>query len=185
MTWLELVAMRIKEKEHKSCWRERKYIMDEFKVIQEEVQQLLTTNMEGPENEILDVQKFNLDTEYAEEQKLWSAVRCKHAKLYLEALIVAQDNVTKWCKRYFWDRMNVQGKAIWAICDNFDIRNYVMLPGDINSDKLKIIEEKRRIEDLMARLDTFRPWIPYSDKYVDILLKFHTFNLNKTAGFLL
>lgn len=164
ITWLELVAERIKEEERKSCYRERSYILWEFKAIQDEVQELLTKNLEGPENEVLDMQKFNLDTEYAEEQKLWAGVRCKHTKIYLEALIVAQDNVTKWCKKYFWDRMSVQGKSICAICDNLDIQNYVMFPSEGKENVLKIIGEKRRIEDLMAKLDSFQPWIPQSNR---------------------
>lgn len=163
-TWLELIALRNKEKQRKSCIKERYYILEEFKVIQQEVQDLLTKNLEGPENEVLDVQKFNLDSEYSEEQRLWSATRCKHAKIYLETLIVAQDNVTKWCKNFFWDRMDVQGKAIRAISDNFYLRNYVMLPHDQNNDIIKAIEEKRRVEDLMARQDSFQPWIPYTDR---------------------
>lgn len=162
-TWLELVKLRTTERERKFCVRERYFILEEFKVIQKEVQELLTKNMEGPANEVLDVQRFNLDTEQAEEQKLWSERRCKHAKTYLETLIVAQDNVAKWCKKYFWERMQVQGKSIWAICDHFDIQNYVMFPHDQNNDEIKVIGEKRRIEDLMARQDIFRPWVPHTD----------------------
>lgn len=156
--------LRTTEREHKSCIRERYHILEEFKVIQKEVQELLTKNIEGPENEILDVQKFNLDTEQAEDKRLWSEARCRHAKTYLETLIVAQDNVTKWCKNYFWNRMHVQGKAIWAICDNFDIRNCVMFPQDQDNDEINAIAEKRRMEDLMARLDSFRPWVPYTER---------------------
>lgn len=158
--------MRTTEKEHKLCIRERYHILEEFKIIQKEVQELLTNNIEGPENEVLDVQKFNLDTEYAEEQKLWSETRCLHTKTYLEALIVAQDNVTKWCKNYFWEKMQVQGKSLWAICDNFDIENYVLRSEEQNNDEINVIAERRRMEDLMAKYDTFRPWIPYPERYV-------------------
>lgn len=144
--------------------RERYYILEEFKFIQRDVQQLLTKNIEGPENEILDIQKFNLDSEYAEEQKLWSVVRCKHTKTYLETLIVAQDSVTKWCKMYFWEKMYVQGKTIWAISDNFNLQNYVMIPKQEDAHDTEVVEEKRRIEDLMSRPDSFQPWIPYTDE---------------------
>lgn len=163
-TWLELVVLRTTQREYRLCLRERFYILEEFKVIQKEVQELLTENIEGPDNEVLDVQKFNLDTEQAEEQRMWSETRCRHAKTYLETLIVAQDNVTKWCKKYFWERMHIHGKSMWAICDNFDIRNCVMLPEDQNNEEINGITEKRRIEDLMARLDSFRPWVPYTER---------------------
>lgn len=167
MTWFELVAAKIKAKEHQVCMKERDDIFNEFRIIQEEVQELLTKNIEGPESEVLDIQKFNLDTEHAEQQKLWSTVRCKHTKLYLEELIAAQDTVSKWCRKYFWERMSVQGKSVWTINDNFDLQNYVLFKHECDSDELNVVEGKRKIEDLMARYDSFHPWIPYPERYAE------------------
>lgn len=155
--------MRRKDKESEICAAERLSILQEFHAIQREIKKLLTKNLEGPENERISIQEFNLETNYVEHQRIRSLARCRQARLYLEALIEAQNKVSKWCKEYFWDSMFVQGKSIWAIFGSFDVQNYVLLHDcDIKSDALRKIEQQRRTEELMAKYDRFRPWVPAS-----------------------
>lgn len=164
-TWLEIIAIQEETKEREICASEKRSILEELRCIKKEVQSLLTQNLEGPEDERLDIQSFNLETEQSEALKQKSSARCKQAKLYLEALIVAQNTVAEWSKNYFWDRMTTQAKSIWAISGNFDVQNYVLLPIDAAVvEYLKAIEEQRKMEDLMAKYDSFRPWIPLSEK---------------------
>lgn len=165
MTWFEVTESQRKEKESELCAAERSGIFRDFRIIQAEIQELLTKNLEGPENEKIPIQDFNLDTDYAEDLKAASARLCKQTKEYLEALIVAQDKVTKWCKGYFWDRMLVQGKSIWSIFGNFDVQNYALLPERPEKQlMLASIEEQRRTERFLAKYDSFKPWIPYSER---------------------
>lgn len=161
MTWFEVTESIRKDKEAQLCARERASILEDFKVIQGEIQALLIKNLEGPDNEKIPIQEFNLDTEYAELLKKQSAKKCEETKNYLEALIVAQDKVTQWCKGYFWNRMWVQGKSIWSIFGNFDVQNYALLPEHPEKQRsLMSIVEQRRTEQFLAKHDSFKPWIP-------------------------
>lgn len=168
MTWFQVTDLKRKEREAEICAEERANILDEFKIIQGEVQELLTQNIEGPENEIIPIQEFNLEIEYANHLKSESIKKCEQTKAYLEALIAAQDKVTKWCKAYFWDRMFVQGKSIWAIFGNFDVENYVLLPNSNEKEaKAALVEQLRKTEDLLAKYDSFQPWMPYTESELE------------------
>lgn len=161
-TWMEVIEMQTLEKETQLCKDERQSILNEFKCIQQDIQELLTKNLEGPENERIPIQEFNLETDYAQEQRQRSKIECKRTKLYLERLIEVQDQVAKWCKINFYDKMSVQGKALWAIFDNFAVQNYVLLKdhGNNNQELISRIEEQRHMEELMAKYDRFQPYVP-------------------------
>lgn len=165
MTWFQVTESKRKEKESELCAEERAIILQDFKIIQSEIQELLTINLEGPDNEKIPIQDFNLDTEYADRLKSESAKLCEQTKNYLEALIVAQDKVTKWCKGYFWSRMLVQGQSIWSIFGNFDVQNYALFPERPEKQiQLLSTEEQRKTEQFLAKHDSFKPWIPYSQR---------------------
>lgn len=158
--------MQTIEKETQLCKNERESIRNEFKCIQHDLQNLLTKNLEGPENERIPMQEFNLETDYAQEQRERSKIECKRAKLYLEKLIEVQDQVAKWCIKNFYDKMSVQGKSLWAIFDNFSVQNYVLLKvhGSIDEEFLRRIEAQRHMEELMAKYDRFQPYVPLSPR---------------------
>lgn len=171
------------EKEFQLCKNERESILNEFRCIQQELQQLFTKNLEGPENERIPIQEFNLETDFALEQKQQSKIECRRTKLYLEKLIEAQDKVAKWCKMYFHDRMGVQGKSLWAIFDNFVVDNYVLLKiQGSNEDIINKIGKQRRMEELMAKYDKFQPYLLLPPKLVCLYYilkpKFYVYSLN-------
>lgn len=163
MTWFEVMEIRRREEERVACEKDRERILIEFDSIRKEIQELLTKNLEGPENEKLDIQKFNLDKERAEEMKKHNEALCEHTKNYLQALIVAQDEVTDFCRKYFWDGKEVQAQKLRAISENLDVDNYVILPATSEAtDALQKAEEWRKLELLLADEDCFRPWLPQS-----------------------
>lgn len=138
--------------------------MEEFKLIQAEVQQLLSANLDGPDNEKLDVQEFNLDVDLKNRKIEESRETCTNTKEYLEALIQAQDNVSNWLKNYCWNKMEVQGQEIRAIFQNFFVNNYVLLPSDDGVPKyeLEVMQAVRKLEMQMSKEDIFEPWVPKS-----------------------
>lgn len=145
---------------------EKKEIIAEFKRIRREVQDLLTKNIEGPDNEKLDIQEFNLDEDLKEKLLYANVKQCGRLKRYYEQVIVAQDKVSAWIKSFCWDSMSEKRKSIWAIFGNFDVQNYVLLPNDGELEEvLKCLEEQRTIEALMACEDKFEPWNPLSRRF--------------------
>ncbi|GJQ81907.1 hypothetical protein Trydic_g3740, partial [Trypoxylus dichotomus] len=160
-TWLEMEQMKKTEEEYLKCEKQRKNILKRFRQIKRMVGELLTKNLEGPENEYLDVQDFNLDTELKEQRWLENNEKCKETKIYLEKLIVAQDKVSQWIKEYCWDTMAEPGKSIFGIFTDLEVENYVLLPDDPQQMEIvKYIEEHRAIEEMMANTEIFEPWVP-------------------------
>lgn len=149
------------QQDYLKCETQRKSIIKHFKSIKRQVAELLTQNLEGPENEYLDIQDFNLDSELKEQRWHENNAKCKETRIYLEKLIVAQDKVSQWIKEYCWDTMAEQGKSICAIFADIDVENYVLLPEDVNNTEVaKYIEEHRILEEMMANVEIFEPWVP-------------------------
>ncbi|KAI4459081.1 hypothetical protein MML48_6g00013951 [Holotrichia oblita] len=161
VTWLEMEEMKRVQEDYLKCATQRKSIIKHFKSIKKQVVALLTQNLEGPENEYLDIQDFNLDSELKEQRWLENNLKCKETKIHLEKMIVAQDKVSDWIKQYCWDTMAEQGKTIFGIFADIDVDNYVLLPEDVNNTEVsKYIEEHRVLEEMMANVEIFEPWVP-------------------------
>lgn len=127
---------------------------------------MLIQNLEGPENERLDVQEFCLDLVDQAKKKDNARKDCLLMKEYYGKLIVAQDKVTTWIRKTFWDSMHVQGRIIQGIFANFEVENYTLLPPDGRQQEvLKIVEQFRSIENELAVDDIFEPWNPQEERY--------------------
>ena len=164
---MEVVEIMKVIKEYKRCKKNRQSILKKFGEIQKSVQTLLTMNLEGPENEYLDVQDFNLDNELRERQIVENKQKCDETKRYLEALMLAQDKVSNWIKTFCWDTMALPGRSIFGIFSNADVQKYALLPKDENEEEIvNRIEEQRRIEEMMSRDDMFEPWAVISPRYL-------------------
>lgn len=174
MTWLEYQRMALEMEERAHDEIERTAVWSSFKQIQLQVQQLLTANVEGPDDEKLNLQEFNMDLQLVEETKQRSQEDCLIMKEYFEKLIIAQDKVTTWIKKYLWDTMLIKGKVICAIFANFEVENFTLLPPDGQQQEvLKCVQEYRRIEQLLSKNDTFEPWIPQSERYRKQFIQFY------------
>lgn len=153
--------METTKREELSCRVERDNILAEFKSIKTELGRLLTANIEGPDNEKLDLQEFNLDVDLKEELIRQSQDDCQRTKIYLESLIVAQDKVTQWLKTFCWDSMAIIGQSICGIFSNFQVDNYVLVPFEqAMQQNLNLVDEYRKLEIQLATDDTFQPWLP-------------------------
>lgn len=173
MTWLEVKGIEKERAERRKNEAQRQAILKEFKLIQEDAQQLLTENLQGPENERLPLQEFSLDIEKDTTKKNDSKKDCLLMKDYYEKLIVAQDNVTTWLRRSLWDPMFVQGKVIQAMFANFEVENYTLLaPDGKQQETIKFIEEYRAIENALALNDVFEPWSLMEERLVPFLIAY-------------
>ncbi|KAK5649933.1 hypothetical protein RI129_000962 [Pyrocoelia pectoralis] len=172
-TWFEVEKINREIRERIECATERHDILLEFVSIQHEIKELLTKNLEGPDNERLDIQEFNLDIALKHEMTLQSQEKCKRTKQYLEALIDAQDKVSKWIKQFCWDPMRVQGQDLSAIFENFIVENYVLLDHDVGFTRntLEVVTELRNLETKMSKDDTLEPWVPKTISQLNLQLE--------------
>lgn len=160
-TWLEVEELLKVERERRACLTERKAIIASFKQLRREVRSLLIGNLEGPENEKLDIQEFNLDEEFKERVAFRNQIECDNAKKYYEQVIIAQNKVTQWIKRTCWDPISIQRKSILAFFASMDVENYPLFPlSDKEINYFEKVEEARLIELLLSYEDSFKPWRP-------------------------
>nr|CAI5834168.1 unnamed protein product [Callosobruchus analis] len=149
------------EREEQLCRVERKRIMTEFLSIKKALQELVTRNLEGPENEKIDLLEFYLDTSTYFQKRNQNKEDCRYMESYLKALIVAQDKVSEHIIKTYWEPMDVKGRLLKGIFVNTMCNLYVLLPPDQEGlKKLAWIEELRKIEKILATHDLFEPWLP-------------------------
>lgn len=153
--------MKKTQEEYMKCEEQRKGIMKRLRVIKKQVELLLSRNLDGPTNEYLDIQDFNLDTELKDRLWLENGMKCKQTKIFLEKLIVAQDKISQWIKEFCWDTMTQPGKTMYGICSDIEVENYTLLPEDPQQlEIVSYIEEHRALELMMANKEIFEPWVP-------------------------
>lgn len=163
--YLEVEELKKIEKERIKCEAERNSILQEFRSIQKELQQLLTQNIEGPENERLDLKEFNLNTTLFETKAAYNRDLRRATEVYLKHLIEAQNKITEYMMVNFWNNMKVPGTAILGIFANFEVTNYVLRYPDPNKEEiLKWIRHVRGIERFLNELNTFHPWEPITEE---------------------
>lgn len=135
-------------------------LLKEFQNIKEILNEMVTRNMNGPENEKVDFVDFYLDTGNYNRKKLKNKRECKEMEIHMKALIIAQDKVTVYLKRTYLLPMGVIGKIIRGIFQKTMATNYVLLPQDEKRlRQLKWIEELRKVEQCMSNTATFQPWL--------------------------
>lgn len=163
--YLEVQEMKKLEKEAFQCKKERDSILSEFKSIKTDLQNLLTANLEGPDNEKLDLKEFNLNTALYNEKAEYHAKLCKATEVYLRDLITAQNGVSEYMMANFWNQMLVPGGAIKAIFNNFEVTNYPLRPPDPNREHVfEGIRHQRRIERYLSEMNSFHPWQPMPEE---------------------
>jgi hypothetical protein len=168
--YLEVQEMRKLETERLKCHAERQAILYEFALIQRDLQELLTANIEGPENEKLDLKEFNMNTKLFEEKAEYHKKLRKATEIYLSHLIDAHNQISDYMVASYWEKMRIPGTAIRAIFANFEVNNYVLLPEDINREQiLEWIRCQRRIERYLNNMSSFQPWEPIEEEYQDIV----------------
>nr|CAH7727119.1 unnamed protein product [Callosobruchus chinensis] len=167
-SWVEVEEILRIEREEELCRVERKRIMDEFLSIKEALQELVTQNLEGPENEKIDLLEFYLDTSTYFQKRNQNKEDCRYMESYLKALIVAQDKVSEHIIKTYWEPMDVKGRLLKGIFVNTMCNLYVLLPPDQEGLKrLAWIEELRKIEKILASHDLFEPWLPLKKDELD------------------
>ncbi|RZB40350.1 WD repeat-containing protein 96 [Asbolus verrucosus] len=165
--YLEVEELKKIEQERIKCKVERTAIVKEFKSIQEELQHLLTENIEGPDNEKLNLMEFNLNIKLYEQKAEHHKKVCKATEIYLKHLIEAQNQISQFMLDNFWAKMRIPGTAIKAIFAHFEVWNYVLLPKNVETEEiLKWIRHQRRIERYLSEMNSFHPWVPMPEEKV-------------------
>lgn len=144
---------------------QRKQIIENFNAIKEVAVILLNHNLEGPKNERLELQEFNLDLQRKEDLTRAATYNCEKLKIYLEKVILEQDRISFAIKKKYWDPIDEPTKNLWAIFGNFDVQSYAVLPPDMDeAEKLERIQGYREIETICAKDDSFKPWTYLTDQ---------------------
>ncbi|KAJ8927379.1 hypothetical protein NQ314_020154 [Rhamnusium bicolor] len=147
-------------KEEEICEVEKAEILEEFNDIRNELIYLVTNNLNGPENEKLDLQDFYLDTALYNLKKQQNREDCKKTEIYLKALIVAQDTISQYLLKNYWETMEVKGKVMCGIFVSTMATKYTLLPRNMEKVKrLAWVEEQRRVEQFLCFNKSFYPWI--------------------------
>lgn len=163
-SYLQILEEKHLEQERKKCHEEKTAILEEFSLIQKELQFLLTENLEGPGNEKLDLEEFNLDTKLFEEKHEENKQLLKATEIYFKKIIDANNAIAEYMMENFWRRMKVPGCTIKAIFANFEVDNFVLVPEVENRENMidwikKFLNMTRSIE----QGNVFHPWKPMNE----------------------
>ncbi|XP_030768231.1 cilia- and flagella-associated protein 43 [Sitophilus oryzae] len=169
--WKEIQRLKLIASEEKACRIEKEKIWAEFHDISKTLKALVDQNMETTENKKLDLMEFYLDTALYNKKQLQNKEDCKQTETYLKCLIVAQDKVSNYIIKNYWEPMGIQWGNILGIFSEVKATNYCLLPESQNQlDKLSWVEEQRKVEQFMSSQDTFEPWVWMTqNKLMDVI----------------
>lgn len=160
MTWLEVEQILHTEREKEICEAEKEIVLFEFEIIKSQLQELVTKNINGPDNERLDLSEFFLDTALYNYKKDINKQECKSTEIYLKALIEAQDKVSKYLMENCWHPMEVKTQMVFGIFSRTEVSNFPLLPQDSYHDRqLAWVHEQRKVEQFLKIPDNFSPWM--------------------------
>ncbi|XP_044762202.1 cilia- and flagella-associated protein 43 [Coccinella septempunctata] len=160
-TWLEVDKMRRTEHERKAFQEEKAAIYVEYNEIRNKLRALLNQNLEGPENEKLDLVEFNLDTKYFDEIKEKNRVECKDTEQYIKKYVAAIYRVCDNIKNLCYNTMAVQKRKILGLGSSLNVESYSLLPPEGKKmEELNWIMEQLKLERFVNENDTFTPWKP-------------------------
>lgn len=160
MNWLEVQRILKCEREEEICREQKAALLEEFKDIQKTLCDLVTKNLEGPENEKIDLVEFYLDTTTYNLRKAINKEECKTTETYLKSLIEAQDRVSTYLQKNYLDTMHAPGKAIKGIFQPTMATSFILLP-PVPSVKSRFqwTEELRKVQQFINLTGSFEPWI--------------------------
>lgn len=142
---------------------ERRQCVEDLEALKRKVQALIDANEIAPEDEQLPIEEFNVDWEgitiaersaqlqrNADENGIRQ--ECEHLTAFTEAI-----------KEISWNKMDVKGRNIRGIFTRLKVENYSLLYPE---KEMEVALQKARVwrstEQMVARNDTFQPWIPLS-----------------------
>lgn len=148
------------EREREICAAEKESVLSEFEIIKSQLQELVTKNINGPDNEKLDLSEFYLDTALYNYKRDVNKQECKNTEIYLKALIEAQDKVSKYLMENCWHPMEVKTKMVLGIFSRTEVSNFPLLPPEsFRSRQLTWVHEQRKVEQFLKIADNFSPWM--------------------------
>lgn len=155
----DLKSEQAYQMEARESQQTRKLLFDQLDNLRSQVKKMLDENEELPEDEILEVQNFNLDlitTEHKEEE---ARQEREQAEKKMMDFIGAQSTMNTWIVEKCWNQMDVKGAKLRGMFINLFVDNYPLLAENMEK-KLQKIKLFRAIENSVARQDAFLPWRP-------------------------
>ncbi|XP_076260442.1 cilia- and flagella-associated protein 43 [Rhynchophorus ferrugineus] len=166
-SWKDIQRLKRIEMEEETCRVEKHKILKEFHSIQKSLVSLVDQNLDAAENEKLDLLEFYLDTTLYNKKQQQNKDDCKKTEIYLKCLVVAQDKVSSYIIKNYWEKMGVQWENILGIFSAVKATNYCLLPENYEKlSRLSWIEEQRKVEQFLSSQDTFEPWVWLSKEKV-------------------
>lgn len=145
-------------KEQKICQSEKTNILIDLKQIKMIINNLVTANINGPDNEKLELLEFYLDRGLYNQKTDLNKQECKKTEIYHKALIVAQDKVSKYLMENCWDSMQTKSQIVRGIFNRTEVSNFALLPQELVIDRLDWVHELRKVEQFLKVSDCFTPW---------------------------
>ncbi|XP_050507763.1 cilia- and flagella-associated protein 43 isoform X1 [Diabrotica virgifera virgifera] len=159
-TWLEVYEIERVLKEEAFCKAEKNEILEEFYSIQSTLKSLVTSNLRAADIEKIDLLEFYLDTNTYNQRKAKNREECRKTETYLKALIEAQNIVSQYVTKTYWDPMGVRGKVVRGIFQKTIATIYTLLPrNEASIRRLAWVEEQRKIEEFLSVNCIFEPWL--------------------------
>lgn len=146
---------------------EKASIYVEFNEIKNELRALLNQNLDGPENEKLDLVEFNLDIKYFNDIKEKNRVECKDTEQYIKKYVATIYKVCEKIKNLCFNTMAVQKRKLLGLSTSINVESYSLLPPDGKKmEELNWIMEQLKLERFVNENDTFTPWKPMTQALV-------------------
>lgn len=170
-SWLEYQDIMQTQEDVLVCRFDREMLLKDLNETKATIQNLITLNLEGPENQMLELTEFNLNLNAYKELCKKTDDECEYLNKYYRKLIVEQDKVFNYIKTNFYDIMMVPERQLYALFQNHCVANYSLpLPNIEQLERIENIEEYEKLESLCAPTDRFYPWNRYTKRYHSILL---------------
>lgn len=168
--YLEIVEEIRIQREQEVSITARKRIWEDFELLREKIKKMLDTNEGAPPEEILSLQSFNLNKEYANQQIVQAAEERKAEDERIKRYITTQSIIIERLKQMCWKKSETKPSKLRGIFTKLKLENYPIEVGESSDKRVKDILFWRQAEILASHEDTLHPWNPMGTSELENLL---------------
>lgn len=139
----------------------RKLLFNQLANLRSQVKKMLDENENISEDEMLEVQDFNLDLQTTAQKEMEAQEERNNEEKKMMDYIDAQTAMNNWFIEKCWNPMEVKGVKLRGMFVSLFVDNFPLLP-EKNNNQMERIKMQRAIENSVAREDAFLPWQPIS-----------------------
>lgn len=163
--YTELVQKGKNEEEEQVAKAIKIELYNRFQIVKKQVIKLLEANIFGPELEKIDLLEFFLHKKMREHKENMTDFECEWYRRWCKQTIEAQDKITSFLKKKYWDPMIIRRTKLRGIFANFEVENYVVFPGNEMAEyQYQKNLRWRRIEQMVRIHDALLCWLPTTDE---------------------